>query len=176
MILRNGLRQQLRPHCLRPCPAPDVTVPVPSRHQLDVKLLTAGKLAAGVAGTAGAGSIGALVEVLVRITALHAVPAAAWVMLAALIVVSAFVASLALIMGYRLMKLEVESAVDMEKARQEMYRALLEKSSVLAASSADHRELINADTQHLLAERNGAQLDSRPQRHVCGPGSQEVVQ
>jgi hypothetical protein len=141
-----------------------------------VKLITAGKLAAGVAGTAGAGSMGALVETLVRITALHAVSTVTWVVMAALIAVPALVASLALIVGYRLQKLEVESAAELEKARQEMYRVLLEKSAAAAASSGDHRELINVDTVHLLAERSGAHPDGRTHGQLRVPGPQGVVQ
>ena len=107
----------------------------------------------------------ALVEVLVHIAALHAVPTATWVMIAALIAMPVLVACLGLVVGYRLRKLEVESATDLEKARQEMYRALLVESATAAISSADHRELINADTMHLLAERSDAQPNGRRYRH-----------
>jgi hypothetical protein len=157
-------------------PPQGVTDPVRIRHQLGVKPITAGKLAAGVAGTAGAGSMGALVEALIRITALHTVSAAAWVMMATLIVVPALMASLALIMGYRLRKLEIESGAGLAKARQEMYRVLLEKSAASAASSADHQKLINTDTQHLLAERNATRLNRRTDGHLCSLEPPEAVQ
>jgi hypothetical protein len=120
--------------------------------------------------------MGALVEALVRVTALHAVSAATWVVMAALIAVPALVAGLGLIVGYRLRRLEVESAAELERARQEMYRVLLEKSVAAAAGSADHRELINADTLHLLAERNGTQPDGRMHGHLGGSGSQGMIQ
>jgi putative protein kinase ArgK-like GTPase of G3E family len=137
-----------------------------------VKLITAGKLAVGVTGTAGAGSMGALVEVLVHIATLHAVSTATWVMVAILAAMPVLVACLGLVVGYRLRRLEVESAADLEKARQEMYRALLEESAATAISSADHRELIDADTMHLLAERSDIQPNGRSYRRIRRPNFQ----
>ncbi len=60
-----------------------------------------------------------------------------WVMMTALIAVPAAVASLALILSYRQRKLEIQSAAELEKTRQEMYRVLSEKSAAESASSAN---------------------------------------
>jgi hypothetical protein len=127
--------------------------------------MTAGKLAAGVAGTAGAGSIGLLTEALVRITAPHAAPTVIWMtVIMVSIAVPAAVASLALILSYWQKKLEMQSAVELEKARQEMYRVLLEKSAGEPTYSANYQQLINADALHLSVERNGSR-PSGPQAH-----------
>ena len=134
--------------------------------------MTAVKLAAGVAGTAGIGSTGVLAKALVRIAMSHAVPVAMWWVMTLLIAVPAAVASLALILGYRQKKVEIESAADLEKTRQGMYRVLLEKSAGEPASSANYRELIDADALHLSVERSGAQLTDQTHRHLCGPRSQ----
>lgn len=50
-----------------------------------------GRLAAGIAGTTGAGGMGVLVQALMRITAAHPVPAAMWLAIAGLFVVTAVV-------------------------------------------------------------------------------------
>lgn len=134
--------------------------------------MTTGKLAAGVAGTAGAGSIGLLAEALVRITAPPAVPAAIWmtVMMVSL-AVPAVVASLALVLGYWLKKFEIQSQVELEKARQEMYRVLLEKSAGEPTYLANYQQLINADALHLSVERNCSQPPwPQAHRHPYGPG------
>jgi len=103
----------------------------------------------------------------------HTVSAAMWVVMTALIAVPAAVASLALILGYRQKKLEIESAVELQKARQEMYRVLLEKSAGEPNSAANYQKLINADALHLSVERNGAQLADQTHRHLSDSGSQK---
>jgi hypothetical protein len=133
-----------------------------------MKPITAGKLAAGIAGTTGAGSIGVLAGALARIATAHAVPVAVWVVMVAVIAVPAAVASLALILAYRQKKLEIESAAQLEKARQEMYRVLLEKSVADPACAASYRELIDADAEHLSVERDGAQPASQLREHRHG--------
>jgi hypothetical protein len=136
-----------------------------------MKPMTVGKLAAGIAGTTGAGSIGVLAGALARVATAHAVSVAMWVVMAAVIAVPAAVASLALILAYRQKKLEIESAAQLEKARQEMYRELLEKSVADPACAASYRELIDADTEHLSVERNGAWPACQLHEHLHGRGS-----
>jgi hypothetical protein len=132
-----------------------------------MKLMTAGKVAAG---TAGAGSMGVLAEVLARITAARAVSAAMWAVLAVLIAVPAAVASLGLILDYRQKKLETESTAELQKARQEMYRVVLEKSAGEPGSAASYREIIIADALHLAVERNGAQPADQTHQRLYGSG------
>lgn len=132
--------------------------------------MTAGKLAAGIAGTADAGSMGVLAEALSRITTAHAVPAGMWAVMAVLIAMTAAVATLGLILDYRQRKLELESAAELEKARQEMYRVVLEKSACEPGSAQSYRELIIADALHLSVERNGAQPADRTHGHLYGRG------
>lgn len=133
--------------------------------------MTAGKLAAGIVGTTGAGSIGVLTESLVRITAAHAVPWSMWVILAVLIGITAGIASLGLILDYRQKELEIKSAAELTKARQEMYRTVLEKSAGEPTSAASYRDLILADALHLAVERNGAQPADKTHRHLYSQGS-----
>jgi hypothetical protein len=123
--------------------------------------LTAGKLAAAVSATTGAGSMGILADALVRISAAHAVPAGMWAVMIILIVVSSALTGLALVLDYRVRKLEIESATGLQKTRQEMYRAVLQKAADESASAA-YRELIVADAVHLSAERDDARFAARP--------------
>jgi len=133
-----------------------------------MKPITAGQLAAGAAGTAGIGSTGVLAEALVRIAMSHAVPAAMWWMMTGLIAVPAAVASLALILDDRQKKRELEVAAELDKTRQGMYRVLLEKAAGEPASSENYRDLIDADTRHLSAERSGAQPADQAHRRLRG--------
>jgi hypothetical protein len=141
--------------------------PCTSRHEAD----DGRQACCRIAGATGAGSMGTLAGALIRITAAHAVPAAMWAVMEALIVVPAAVASLALILGYRQKKLEIESAAELEKARQEMYWVLLEKSAAAAAGSASYQELVYADAVHLSVERNGAQPAGLMHKSLYGRGS-----
>lgn len=136
-----------------------------------MKLMTAGKVAAG---TAGAGSMGVLTEALARVIAARAVPAGMWAVMGALIAAGAAVASLGLILDYRQKKLETESRAELQKARQEMYRVVLEKSADEPASVASYRELIIADALHLAVERNGAQPADQTHGRLYGHGSLEA--
>jgi hypothetical protein len=144
-----------------------------ARLLIGMKPMTVSKLAAGIAGTTGAGGIGVLTGASARIATAHAGPAAMSAVMAAVIALPAVVASLALILAYRQKKLEIESAARLEKTRQEMYRVLLEKSAADPACAASYRELIDADAKHLSVERNGAQPASRPYGHLNGRGSPE---
>ena len=56
--------------------------------------MRAGKLPAGIAGTAGAGSMGVLAEAVARFAAARAVPVAMWAVMAALMAVTAAVTRL----------------------------------------------------------------------------------
>ena len=132
--------------------------------------MTVGKLAAGIAGTAGAGSMGVLAEALARVAAARAVPAVMWAVMAGLMAMTAAVAALALLLDFRQKKLEIESAAELEKARQEMYRAVLEKSAAEPGIAASYRELRIADALYLAVERNGIQPADQTHRHLYGRG------
>jgi len=137
-----------------------------------MKPMTGGELAARIAGTTGAGGMGVLAGAQIRITAVQAVPAAMWVVaMAALIAVPAAVAALGLVLDYWQMKLEMGSVAELEKARQDMYRTVLEKT---AAKPARCRELIIADALHLAVERNGAQPSGQTYGHRYGRGGRKV--
>jgi hypothetical protein len=135
-----------------------------------MKLMTVGKVAGAIAGTTGAGSMAVLAGALVRITAMRAVPTAMWALMAGLITVTAAVTSLALVLDYRKKKLEIESAAEMEKARQEMYRVVLEKSAGEPRNAEAYRELIIADALHLALERNGVQPADQTHGYLYGHG------
>lgn len=66
-------------------------------------------------------------------------------------------AGLGLVLDYRQKKLEIESAAGLEKNRQDMYRAVLEKSAGDPGRAADYRQLILSDALHLRVERTGVQ-------------------
>jgi hypothetical protein len=126
--------------------------------------MTTGKLAAaGIAGTTGAGSMAVLVEALARITTSRAAPGGMWAAMAVLITVTTVMACLGLILDHLQRRLEI----GLEKSRQEMYRAVLEKSAGEPGSMASYRELILSDALHLAVERNGGWAVGRP---PCGPG------
>lgn len=120
--------------------------------------MTPKKLGTRTAAAAGIGSLGVLVEALARISAAHPVPAGIWAVMIGLVVVTATVSGLALILDYRVKKLEIELAAALRRSRQEMYRAVLEQAAGDPASAVIYRELIVADALHLSAERN----DARP--------------
>jgi hypothetical protein len=136
-----------------------------------MKPMTVGKLAAGIAGTASAGSMGVLAEALARLAAARAAPAAMWAVMAGLMGVTAAVAALALLLDFRQKKLEIQSVAELEKARQETYRAVLEKSAAEPGNAANYRELIIADALHLAVERNGVRPADQTHRHLYGRGS-----
>jgi hypothetical protein len=102
-----------------------------------MKPMTVGKLAAGIAGTAGAGSMGVLAEALGRFAAARAVPAAMWAVMAALMGATAALGALALLLDFRQKKLEIQSAAELEKGRRAMYRPLPERSAADPAPSSD---------------------------------------
>jgi hypothetical protein len=135
-----------------------------------MKPMTVGKLAAGIAGTAGAGSMGVLAEVLSRFAAARAVPPAMWAVLAGLVGATAVVAALALLLDYQRQKLEIQSSAELAKTRQAIYRPLLEKSAADPASAASYRELIIADALHLAVEQNGELPAGQTHHHLLGEG------
>jgi len=94
-----------------------------------------------------------------------------WVVMAVLAAVTAGVASLGLILNYWQKKLEIESAAELEKNRQEMYRSVLEKSAGEPASAGSYRELIIADALHLAVERNGVRPTDRTHGQLYRPAA-----
>ena len=122
------------------------------------------KIAAGIAGTTGTGSLGVSVFAVSRMTSAHGVPGGVWAALVALGAATAVVSSLALVLGYMLKKLEVESQnkkaeldQELKKARLEIHKTVLEKAAVKPGSAASYRELIIADALYIAVEQNGAQ-------------------
>jgi hypothetical protein len=83
------------------------------------------------------------------------------------------VSSLALVLGYRLKKLEVEAQnkkteldQELKKARLEIHKTILEKAAVKPGSAANYRELIIAEALYVAVEQNGAQ--PAEQTHIGG--------
>jgi hypothetical protein len=121
----------------------------------------AGKVAAGIAGVTGTGTLGLTVATFTQVAGAHAVvPAGIWLVLA-LAVGAVMMAGLSLILNYRQKKLEIESGADLQKTRQEMYRILLEKSAGEPESAASYQALILADALHLTAEQNSVRPADR---------------
>ena len=122
------------------------------------------KIAAGIAGTTGTGSLGVSVFAMSRVTSAHGVPGGVWAALVALGAATAIVSSLALVLGYKLKKLEVEAQnkkaeldQELKKARLEIHKTILENAAVKPGSAANYSELIIADALYIAVEQNGAQ-------------------
>jgi hypothetical protein len=140
----------------------------------------AGKVAAGIAGVTGTGSLGVTVAAVTRIAAAHAVPIGIWIVLAALSVATVVVAGLGLVLDYRRDRLELETRAraeqaqaDREKTRLEMYRTLVEKSAGEPASAASYRSLILADALHLAVEQGNVRPADRTHGQLYGVQSGE---
>jgi hypothetical protein len=136
---------------------------------------TLGKIAAGIAGTTGTGSLGISALAVFRMSSAHAVPSGMWATLVALSAATVLVSSLGLILEYLLKKLEVEArnreaqaAAELKKTRLEMYRTVLEKAAGEAGSTQNYRELILADALHLSTEQNGVHLADQAHEHPHG--------
>lgn len=136
-----------------------------------------GKFAVGIAGTTGTSGLGVTGFAVLRMTSVHAVPGGGvWAALATLGAATALVGPLGLILEYRLRKLDLEergkeaqSAADLQKARLEMHRVVLEKAAGEPGSAQSYRELIIADALHLSVEQNGVRLADRTHVHLYGP-------
>jgi hypothetical protein len=137
---------------------------------------TSGKIAVGIAGATGTSGLGVTAFGILRISSAHPVPTGLWVALAILIATTALISSLGLIFEYKLKKLGVEaqgreaqSAADLQKARLEMHRTVLEKAAGEPESAQSYRELIIADALHLSVEQNGARVADRTHAQLYGP-------
>ena len=135
-----------------------------------------GKIAAGIAGTTGTSGLGVAGFAVLRMTSARAVPGGAWAALVTLGAATALVSSLGLILEYRLTKRgleerarEAQSAADLQKARLEIHRVVLEKAAGEPGSAQSYRELIIADALHLSVEQNGVRLADRAHVHLYGP-------
>jgi hypothetical protein len=133
-----------------------------------VSSITPGKIAAGITGMIGTGSLGITVTGITRIASAHAAPTEIWAALAWLSTTTAAVAGLGMVLDHARAKLEIEARAgavrlraDLEKARLAVYRALVEKSADAAGDAASYRELILADALHLAVELSKVQLESR---------------
>lgn len=138
---------------------------------------TLGKIATGIAGTTGTGSLGVSAFAVFRITSAHSVPSGVWVALVALGAATAVVSSLGLVLEYMLKKLEVEAQnkeaeldQELKRVRLEMHKTVLEKAAGEPGSAANYRELIIADALYLAVEQNGAQPADRTHGHLYGRG------
>jgi hypothetical protein len=138
---------------------------------------TLGKIAAGIAGTTGTSSLGISAFAVFRMTSAHVVSSGVWVALVALGAATVVVSSLGLVLEYLLKKLEVEVRnkeaerdQELKRARQEMYRTVLEKSAGEPSSAGNYRALIIADALHLAVEQNEVRPSDRTHGHLYGPG------
>lgn len=129
-----------------------------------VSSTTLGKIATGIAGTTGTGSLGVSIFAVFRMTSAHGVPGGVWAALVALAAATAVVSSLGLVLEYNLKKLEVEAQSkkaerdqELKKARLEIHKTVLEKAAREPGSAASYRELIIADALYVAVEQNGAQ-------------------
>lgn len=144
----------------------------PRRSPVNVSLLCAeevlvpstraGKVAAGIAGATGTGTLGIAVAALARVAGAHIAPAGLWTSIVALAAGGVLVAWLGLVLDYRRDRLELkaraadaQARAERETARLEMYRVLVEKSAGEPVSAAGYRALILADALHLAVEQNG---------------------
>jgi hypothetical protein len=146
-----------------------------SQTPVRVQSITAARLAVGLAGTAGTGSLGLLVVTLTRVTAAPEVSAGMWAALTALVITTAAVAALALVLEYRRKKLEIEAqvrekeaAAELQKIRLEKYLGMLEKAASEPGSAEAYRQLMIADALHQSVE-NGVRLADRTHEHLYGP-------
>jgi hypothetical protein len=131
-----------------------------------VPLITARKLATGLASTTGLGGLTALIFTLVRIGAQHPVPRGLWVALIILISLTCVVSVCALFLDFWVKKLEIQSRdkeaaaalelqkarLDLEKARMEGYLGMLEKLAGDPGQAEASIDLIKADAFHLSVE------------------------
>lgn len=148
----------------------------PMRGRAPVSSTSLGKIAVAIAGTTGTSGLGVTGFAVLRMTSAHAVPGGAWAALATLGAATALVSSLGLILEYRLRKLDLEergkeaqSAADLQKARLEMHRVVMEKAAGEPGSAQSYRELIIADALHLSVEQNRVRLADRTHAHLYGP-------
>ena len=137
---------------------------------------TVRKVATGIAGVTGTGSLGITVTALTRIASAHTAPTGIWIMSAALAAATVLLVSSGLVLDYRRARLEIavwaeqaRSKAELEKIRLEMYRVLVEKSAGEPASAASYRNLILADALHLAVEQNGVQPADRTHGQLYAP-------
>ena len=136
---------------------------------------TTGKVAAGIAGMTGTGSLGITAAALARLASAHAVPAGAWIALVSLSAATVLVAGLGLVLDHLLARMEiaaraaeVHSRSVLEDSRLAMYRTLVEKSASESASAAYYRDLFIADALHLAVEQNGVRPADRTHGQLYG--------
>jgi hypothetical protein len=152
-----------------------------------VPALTVGKVTAGVAGAAGASSLGvavcaALRVIPVRAAAAHARPEPVmWLAAASLATAGLVLGCLGVILDYRVKKLEIaarsaqaRAQAELQRMRLDMHRGVLDKATGEPGSAAQYRELIIADALYLSVEQNGMRLADRTHRHLYGPRGTQV--
>ena len=126
---------------------------------------TLSKVATGVAGTTGTGSLAVSIFAILRVTSARGVPSGMWVAVAGLGAAAALVISLGLTLEYRLRKLQVEveknaaeSDTELHRTRLKIHQAVLEKASDKPESAREYQDLILASAMYLSVEQNGATL------------------
>ena len=111
-----------------------------------------GKVAAGLSVATGTVTVAMAAPGLGRLASVQTMPPMTWLVLATLLVVAGVIVSLGLILDYRQARLQIETVAELRRARQEMYRVLLEKSTSGQATDMNYRELIAMDALHLAVE------------------------
>jgi hypothetical protein len=135
------------------------------------------RIIAGFAGTAGTGSVGISGFVLFRSASAHVVLGGAWAAAAvAMPAVAVLAGCLALVLQYRLRKLELRADAEQKKQRLDVHGILLEKASGEPANAQSYRDLIIAEALYLSVEQNGTQLTDKTHQHLYGhgPGGREA--
>lgn len=134
-----------------------------------------GKVAAGIVGVTGTGSLGMSAAALIRATSAHAAQTGMWIVLAALSAATVLVAGLGLVLDYRRDRLEIaaraeeaRAQAEQKKARLEIYQTLVEKAAGEPASAASYRDLILAAALHLAVEQNGVRPADRTHGRLYG--------
>jgi hypothetical protein len=126
---------------------------------------TLGKVATGVAGTTGMGSVAVSAFAMLRMSQAHAVPGGMWASAVSTAAVAALVASLGIILEYRIRRLQVaarskeaESAAALKRTRLEVLRSITDKATENPEQAQNYRELIRASAAFLSVEQNGTPL------------------
>jgi hypothetical protein len=127
-----------------------------------------GILAFGIAGATGTSSLGVTAFGILHAASAYQLPGGVWLALIATNVVTALVSSIALVLKYKINKMTIEArmkeaqgAAELQGARQEMHRIVLEKAACEPASASAYRELIIADAVHLSVEQGPSALLDR---------------
>lgn len=119
-----------------------------------------GILAFGIAGATGTSSLGVTAFGIFHAASAYQLSGGVLLALIATNAVTALVSSIALILKYKINKMTIEARIkeaqgvaDLQEARQEMHRIVIEKAACEPASASAYLELIIADAVHLSVEQ-----------------------